>query len=91
MKPQAITSLAPSPEEDRRARMRKYSIAMGIRLVCIFACFFTPGWWLLIPAAGAIFLPYIAVVLANVGKGANSDAVLRPGGILPVRPQDPRR
>ncbi len=82
MKPQAITSLAPSPEDDRRARMAKYSIAMGVRLVCIFACFFTPGWWLLIPAAGAIFLPYVAVVFANVSLRSNNVEVLRPGGLL---------
>ena len=90
MKPQAITSLAPSPEEDRRARMVKYSIAMGIRLLCIFACFFTPGWWLLIPAAGAIFLPYVAVVLANVSMKSKDAPVRRPGGLLPTRPRDPR-
>ena len=90
MKPQAITSLAPSPEEDRRARMLKYTIAMGIRLICIFACFFTPGWWLLIPAAGAIFLPYVAVVFANVGMKSRDTTVLRPGGLLPVQ-RDPRK
>jgi hypothetical protein len=89
MKPQAITSLAPSPEDDRRARMAKYSIAMGVRLVCIFACFFTPGWWLLIPATGAIVLPYIAVVVANVGMRSKDSTVLRPGGLLPARPKDP--
>ena len=85
MRPQAITSLAPSPEEDRRARMRNYSIAMGIRLVCIVACFFAPGWWLLLPAMGAIFLPYVAVVLANVSAKEKGAPVLRPGGLLPVR------
>jgi hypothetical protein len=89
MKPQAITSLAPSPEEDRRARMVKYSIAMAVRLVCIFACFLTPGWWLLIPAAGAILLPYVAVVLANVSMRGKDSRVLRPGAILPVPPRNP--
>jgi hypothetical protein len=84
MEPQAITSLAPSPEEDRRARMLKYSIAMGIRMVCIVACVFTPGWWLLLPAAGAVVLPYIAVVLANVGPKTTGATVLRPGGLLPA-------
>jgi hypothetical protein len=88
MKPQAITSLAPSPEADRRARMVKYSVTMGIRLLCIFACFFTPGWWLLIPATGAIVLPYIAVVLANVSMRSKDADVLRPGAIVPSRPQD---
>jgi hypothetical protein len=70
--------------------MVKYSIAMGIRLVCIFACFFTPGWWLLIPAAGAIFLPYIAVVLANVSMRPKDPDVLRPGGLLPA-PKDQQK
>jgi len=63
---QSITSLPRSPEDDRRGRMLRYSIAMGIRLLCIIACFFTPGWWLVIPAIGAIVLPYVAVVIANV-------------------------
>jgi len=25
--------------------MIKYSVAMGIRVVCIFAILFVPGWW----------------------------------------------
>ena len=61
-----ITTLPRSPEDDRRARMIKYSITMGIRIVCIALCLVVNGWWLLVCAAGAIFLPYIAVVLANV-------------------------
>jgi hypothetical protein len=70
--------------------MIKYSVAMGVRLLCIFACFFVSGWWLLLPAIGAIVLPYVAVVLANVSMKSAGGAVLRPGGLLPVRPQDPR-
>ena len=65
-KQQSITSLPRSPEDDRRARMIKYSVAMGIRLVCILACFVVPGYWIIIPVIGAVVLPYIAVVLANV-------------------------
>ena len=41
---------------------------MGLRLVCLFLCFVVPGWWVLIPAAGVIVLPLIAVALANVVK-----------------------
>lgn len=65
--------------------MIQYSITQGIRLICIFACFFTPGWWLLIPAIGAVVLPYIAVVLANAGGSGNESVVLRPGGIVRQR------
>lgn len=64
--PQSITSLPRSPDDDRHSRMLRYTIAMSIRFVCLIACFFTPGWWMVIPAVGAIVLPYVAVVIANV-------------------------
>jgi len=66
--PQSITSLPESPEEESRRRQRQYAIAMGIRVLCLVACLFTPGWWLLIPALGTVILPYVAVVLGNVGS-----------------------
>jgi uncharacterized protein YqgC (DUF456 family) len=78
--PHTATSLPVSPEIERRARMLKYSLAMGIRLACIGACFLVTGWWLLLPALGAILLPYIAVVAANsVQKQPGSSQPLRPG------------
>ncbi|MDQ0896105.1 DUF3099 domain-containing protein [Agromyces ramosus] len=82
MKQQSITSLPPSPEAERRSRMIKYTIAMSIRVLCIFAMLFVQGWWLAVCAAGAIFLPYIAVVLANVGSPNRQSTVLRPGGLV---------
>jgi hypothetical protein len=81
---QSITSLPPSPEEERRARMIKYSVMMGIRVVCIFALLFAQGWWILVFAAGAIFLPYFAVVVANVATTRPAQDVERPGGIVPL-------
>lgn len=74
---QSITSLPRSPEEDRHARMVKYAIMMGIRLVCIFVCLVVPGYWIIIPAIGAVVLPYIAVVIANVST-SNATAARRP-------------
>lgn len=62
--------------------MIKYTIAMTIRVLCIFAMLFVEGWWLAVCAAGAIFLPYIAVVLANVGSPTRRTTVLRPGGLV---------
>ncbi len=88
-KQQSITSLPRSPEDDRRSRMIKYSVTMGIRVVCIGLCLFVPGWWLLVCAIGAIALPYIAVVLANSVTRPASTPVLRPGAVVPVRPQTP--
>lgn len=86
-KQQSITSLPRSPQDDRRSRMLKYSITMGIRLVCIVLCLFVQGWWLLVCAIGAVVLPYIAVVLANAVIRSPTTEVVRPGSIVPVPPQ----
>jgi hypothetical protein len=45
--------------------MLKYTLAMTIRVVCIVAAMFVEGWLMWLAFAGAIFLPYFAVVLAN--------------------------
>jgi len=69
--------------------MIKYTIAMSIRVLCIFAMLFAQGWWLAVFAAGAIFLPYVAVVLANVSGPTRNPQVLRPGGLVPTTPPTP--
>jgi hypothetical protein len=80
--PHTVTSLQNAPELERRSRMIKYTVAMGIRLACIGACFLVSGWWLLVPALGAIILPYFAVVLANSAtKESQKSAPLRPGTV----------
>lgn len=90
MKQQSITSLPLSPEEDRRRRMIKYSVAMGIRVLCIVAMLFVHGWWLAIFAAGAILLPYFAVVIANVHSDPRGATVVRPGSVEVYRGDDAR-
>ncbi|MET4636969.1 DUF3099 domain-containing protein [Mycetocola sp. 2940] len=90
MKQPSITSLPPSPDADRRARMLKYTIAMSIRVVCLVLMLFADGWWLFVCAAGAICLPYVAVVLANVGAPVSNATVLRPGGVVAL-PEHPER
>jgi hypothetical protein len=81
MKQQSITSLPLSPEAERRNRMIKYSVTMGIRVVCIILMLFVQGWWLLVCAIGAITLPYFAVVIANVHADPRGARVFRPGAI----------
>ena len=76
--PQSVTDLPESPEDEHRRRVFHYVLAMSIRVVCVLACVWVRGWWLLIPAVGAVVLPYVAVVLANVGSRRRS-RVLRPG------------
>lgn len=86
MKQQSITSLPPSPDAERRARMIKYTVAMTIRVACIFAMLFVQGWWLAVFAAGAIFLPYVAVVLANAQGSGRAARLVRPDRQLPAGP-----
>jgi hypothetical protein len=84
----AITSLQMSPDEERKVRMVRYATAMGIRMICIGACFVVPGWWLLIPALGAVVLPYFAVIAANTVVNRRGPAVERPGAMLPYVARD---
>ena len=63
---QSLTSLPVSPTEERQTRLGQYLIAMLLRLVCLFLCFITPGWWIILPVAGVIILPLLAVGFANV-------------------------
>jgi Protein of unknown function (DUF3099) len=91
MKQQSITSLPLSPEAERRHRMIKYSITMGIRVVCIVMMLFVQGWWLLVFAIGAITLPYFAVVIANVHADPRGARVYRPGAIELYRREDAGR
>ncbi|WDG16599.1 DUF3099 domain-containing protein [Microbacterium sp. Clip185] len=68
--PQSATSLPHAPRDESSARMLKYVIMMGVRVACFVAMILvTPyGWYTWLFAAGAVFLPYIAVVIANVGQ-----------------------
>lgn len=64
-----ITTAQTSAAEDLRARQRRYALAMGIRTVCFIAAVVVgAGWlrWVLI--ANAVFLPFLAVVIANAGN-----------------------
>ena len=64
-KAQSITTVGQSPESERKAGMVKYLIAMTIRVICIVLAIFVEGWLMWLCFAGAIFLPYFAVVIAN--------------------------
>src|SRR6476619_1665887 len=59
-------------------RMVKYAIAMGIRMVCLIMIFVVDGWFKILPIIGAVFLPWIAVVIANGSDKAevHSDSLL---------------
>ncbi|WP_411376361.1 DUF3099 domain-containing protein [Arthrobacter sp. MPF02] len=74
----SITDAAGAHSEDMRKRMIKYAVAMSIRMVCLILIFVVDGWFKIIPVAGAVFLPWIAVVIANGNDKAegHSDSLL---------------
>lgn len=64
---------------------------MGIRIACLVAMvLITPyGWYTWLLGAAAIFLPYIAVVSANVGQEARRNRREDPEPALPAAPAHP--
>ncbi|WP_309068613.1 DUF3099 domain-containing protein [Microbacterium sp.] len=95
---QSATSLPVAPEEDAGARVRNYLLTMGIRIACLLLMVLvTPyGWYSFVFAAGAIFLPYFAVIGANAASARSAAGAERPevAGIEArtprVEPQDER-
>ena len=67
-----VTQARRSMSEDISYRQRRYLLMMGIRALCfaIAVILYTNhfGWLAAVPAAGAIVIPYIAVVFANGGR-----------------------
>ena len=65
--------------EDIRYRQQRYLIMMGIRTLCFAVAVVLYAahlrWLVLIPAIGAIFIPYIAVVFANGGASRTTRGV----------------
>lgn len=97
-KPQSTTSLPRAPRDEADARFTKYFVTMGIRVACfLLMVFVTPyGWYTWIFGIGAMVLPYVAVVLANVGEDAHISKAERPEFAIesrptaqPTRPQQP--
>jgi hypothetical protein len=73
-KAQSITTVGESADAERKTRMVKYLIAMTIRVICIVAAIFVEGWLMWLAFAGAIFLPYFAVIIANA-QGSSSGTI----------------
>jgi hypothetical protein len=71
---QSATSLPRAPQDEVSARSKRYLITMGIRIACLILMVAVQpyGWYTWLFAAGAIVLPYIAVVAANVGQDGRS-------------------
>lgn len=62
---QSVTGIGQNPEQERKKRMIKYTVAMTVRVICLVLGMFLQGWLMWLCFAAAIFLPYVAVILAN--------------------------
>jgi hypothetical protein len=67
-----ITTASTSRHDEIAARQRRYVLSMSLRTVCFIGAVLTEGWvrWVLV--AGAVVLPYVAVVMANA-RSTKSD------------------
>lgn len=63
-----ITDARRSREDDQRDRMIKYSVAMTVRMVCLVLAFVVTGPLRWVFIAGAVILPYVAVLIANASR-----------------------
>lgn len=62
-----ITTAAPDRGRETAARQRRYLVSMAVRTACVLgAVLVGPGWLRWVLVAGAVVLPYVAVVAANV-------------------------
>jgi hypothetical protein len=93
-----ITEAEPSLDEQYNARRRKYAVMMAIRAVCLVlaAVFYRVPWLMAILAAGAVALPWMAVLIANDRPPKKARKINRYGGhpaperALPPRQDDSR-
>ncbi len=60
-----ITDARAAASQEQATRQRRYAITMAFRTACFIAMIFVPGAFRWVLFAGAVFLPYIAVIFAN--------------------------
>lgn len=61
----SITDAGASHTDDLNKRINKYLISMAIRTACVVLAVVVDGWIRWVFIAGAVVLPYVAVLLAN--------------------------
>ena len=78
-----ITSAQKSLSSDQPGRQRRYFISMMVRTACFILTVILPSPFRWIALAGAVFLPYVAVVVANAGR----ETILPGASILKKKPR----
>ena len=73
-----ITNAQSSFLQEQKGRARRYLFSMSLRTICFIAAVLSEGNIRIAFILGAIFLPYIAVVLANAGRERTYSPILSP-------------
>jgi hypothetical protein len=81
---QSVTSAASSSTDDQDQRVKRYLTMMGIRVICFGLVFVTSGWLRWAAVAGAVLIPYFAVIVANAVRPSQA------GSIQAVTPPEDR-
>ncbi len=72
--PVRITTAPVSRADDLSSRQRRYVVSMAIRAACLVLALVVDWVWLRwLFIAGAVFLPYVAVVMANAVHSRSDD------------------
>jgi hypothetical protein len=81
-----ITTASSSASEDIARRQRRYVFSMSLRTLCfVGAILVGPGWLRWVLVAGALLLPYVAVVMANAASTRSDGFALT--GTIGGRPE----
>ncbi len=80
-----ITDARSPASVEHESRVKRYALTMGFRTLCFVAMVFVDGPLRWVLFAGAVVLPYVAVIVANQANQRSQQK--RVGGVPIDRPQ----
>lgn len=86
-RPVLITDAQQSRIDEHNARRKRYTLTMGLRIVCLIlaAVFYTTVWLMVILVVLACVLPWMAVLIANDRPPRKAERINRFGHPAPDR------
>ena len=86
----SITGAGESLSQEQTGRTKRYLVSMTIRTACVLLAIVVPGWPRWVFLAGAVALPYLAVVAANSGRSRRGTPPPAPVTVIaPMLPPGP--
>lgn len=85
--PTSITNARSGTSRELASREKRYAITMAIRTACFVAMIFVSGPLRWVFLAGAVFLPYLAVLFANQANAKSAPDTVIEQGQPPAAPQ----